>query len=530
MHDDLWALIEPLLPPWPDRSPGPKPVDDRLCLQGILYVLCNDIARQLLPLELGFGSGQTCWRRLGRWQRARVFDQPHRILLAGRNAAGELDWSRVCVDGSHIRAKKGALQPGRRRSTGGKTGSKRHLICDGKGTPLKVMITAANVNDVTQTRALVDSIPPVAGRVGHPRMRPETLLGDKAYGSRAVRGELRTRRILPVISHRGAPNIKGLGKLRYVVEQTFALLHQFKCLAVRWEHRPELHDVFRSLACSPNCWRRLKKTPPMTPLRTRYNDTRRRDRGAGLSPDPAPGASTSRISRHPLDSSYGMSHHASPAESCATCTRRPSLNEGNIMSTPSSSTEGLSLPAERLRRGGFYLALVLAGMLCLVLLEGLVSLVINVLIMGEGIESMGWMGVGGYVGLPVIGGVVTLLPLLVIVWLHPGLRIDSTGMSKVWRHRTETVRWADIDKVQFNSRRSYLLLVLKPGAHPGKPNGAGRPRVVLIHSLGQSLWSRRRPTHPDLIIGAVERFAPGMFTVERWNLGKGGAKGAGTSA
>ncbi|WP_374104647.1 transposase [Streptomyces sp. GESEQ-4] len=58
VDDDLWALIEPLLRPWPKRSPGPKPVDDRLCLQGILYVLHQDIAWQLLPLELGFGSGQ----------------------------------------------------------------------------------------------------------------------------------------------------------------------------------------------------------------------------------------------------------------------------------------------------------------------------------------------------------------------------------------------------------------------------------------------------------------------------------------
>lgn len=72
MDDDLWALIEPLLPPWPEKSPGPRPVADRLCLQGILYVLHNDIAWQLLPLELGFGSGQTCWRRLERLDRART--------------------------------------------------------------------------------------------------------------------------------------------------------------------------------------------------------------------------------------------------------------------------------------------------------------------------------------------------------------------------------------------------------------------------------------------------------------------------
>ncbi|WP_411145019.1 transposase [Streptomyces sp. x-80] len=52
----MWALIETLLPPWPERSPGPRPVPDRLCLQGILYALYNDITWQLLPLELRLGS------------------------------------------------------------------------------------------------------------------------------------------------------------------------------------------------------------------------------------------------------------------------------------------------------------------------------------------------------------------------------------------------------------------------------------------------------------------------------------------
>ncbi|MFJ6722756.1 MULTISPECIES: transposase [unclassified Streptomyces] len=128
-----------------------------------------------------------------------------------------------------------------------------------RGTPLRVITTAANVNDVTQTLALVDGIPPVAGRPGRPRRRPEALLGDKGYDSNPNRDELRKRRILPVIPRKGAPNVKGMGKLRYVVEQTFALLHQFKRLAVRWERRTELHDAFVSLACSLICWRRLNK-------------------------------------------------------------------------------------------------------------------------------------------------------------------------------------------------------------------------------------------------------------------------------
>ncbi|GGQ66862.1 hypothetical protein GCM10010496_33020 [Streptomyces asoensis] len=140
-----------------------------------------------------------------------------------------------------------------------KTGSKRHLICDGHGILLHVITTAANVNDITRTPNLIDGIPPVAGRPGRPRRCPESVLGDKAYDSRAVRRELQRRRIMPVISRKGAPNIKGLGNLRYVVEQTFALLHQFKRLAVRWERRLELHDARVSLACGRICWRRLNR-------------------------------------------------------------------------------------------------------------------------------------------------------------------------------------------------------------------------------------------------------------------------------
>ncbi|MFF7987858.1 transposase [Streptomyces sp. NPDC007901] len=105
MDGELWARIEPLLSAWPERSPGPRPVDDRRCLQGILFVLYTGITWQQLPLELGFGSGQTCWRRLDRWQEAGV-EALHRILLAELNAAGLIDWTRACVDTSHVRAKK----------------------------------------------------------------------------------------------------------------------------------------------------------------------------------------------------------------------------------------------------------------------------------------------------------------------------------------------------------------------------------------------------------------------------------------
>lgn len=89
----------------------------------------------------------------------------------------------------------------------------------------------------------------------------------RATDSNPARRKLRKRRILPDISRKGAPNIKGLGKLRYVVEQTLALLHQFKRLAVRWERRTALHDAFASLAWQPHLLETPQEGSPMIVLR-----------------------------------------------------------------------------------------------------------------------------------------------------------------------------------------------------------------------------------------------------------------------
>src|SRR3954447_9090905 len=71
VSDELWALVEPLLPKPPRRFryPGRKRLPDREALCGILFVLHTGIAWRHLPLELGFGSGATCRRRLDEWQR-----------------------------------------------------------------------------------------------------------------------------------------------------------------------------------------------------------------------------------------------------------------------------------------------------------------------------------------------------------------------------------------------------------------------------------------------------------------------------
>ena len=119
VSDELWAVIEPLLPKHQRRTryPGRKRLDDRQVLQGILFVLHTGIAWEHLPQELGYGSGMTCWRRLAEWQRAGVWQRLHEVLLDRLRAADALDFSRAVVDSSHVRALKGGRRPARARST-----------------------------------------------------------------------------------------------------------------------------------------------------------------------------------------------------------------------------------------------------------------------------------------------------------------------------------------------------------------------------------------------------------------------------
>jgi transposase len=111
--DGLWTVIEPLLPRVERRRrhPGRKRHPDRLVFQGILFVLHTGIAWEHLPQELGFGSGMTCWRRLAGWTEAGVWPRLHQTLLSKVRGANALDFSRAAVDGSHIRALKGAPRP-----------------------------------------------------------------------------------------------------------------------------------------------------------------------------------------------------------------------------------------------------------------------------------------------------------------------------------------------------------------------------------------------------------------------------------
>lgn len=120
--DELWAIVEPLLPPHPPRPRGGRrPIDDRACFAGILLVLKTGMAWEDLPAEMGCGCGMTCWRRMVAWHKAGVFERLHEVLLARLRAEGLLDLDHAVVDGGSVRAVFGGKRPGRTPQTGPRT-------------------------------------------------------------------------------------------------------------------------------------------------------------------------------------------------------------------------------------------------------------------------------------------------------------------------------------------------------------------------------------------------------------------------
>jgi transposase len=121
VEDDLWELVAPLIPPKPKQPKGGGTwKDDRLVLNGIIYVLLTGIAWKHLPKRLGWGSGVTAWRRMKDWQEAGVWSGIHREVMRRLRANGMIDLHRVIVDSTLVRAKKGATSRGRTPRIAGK--------------------------------------------------------------------------------------------------------------------------------------------------------------------------------------------------------------------------------------------------------------------------------------------------------------------------------------------------------------------------------------------------------------------------
>lgn len=131
------------------------------------------------------------------------------------------------------------------------------MISDANGIPLAVKLTGANRHDVTQLLPLVEAIPPIAGKVGRPRKRPDSVQGDRGYDSEPHRKAIRKKGIIPILAKRRTGNGSGLGIYRWVIERSLSWLHQNRRLRIRYERRDDIHQALLVIGCIKICWNHL---------------------------------------------------------------------------------------------------------------------------------------------------------------------------------------------------------------------------------------------------------------------------------
>jgi transposase len=210
--DELWAIVEPLLPlpPRPWYGGRRRTIPDRNCFAAIVYMVRTSTPWRLLPAqELGCGSPAMCWRRLTEWAKAGVFDQLHLEVLDRLGVDGGLEWSRASVDTMSVRARRGGIMPAVRTPSGRR------------------------------------------------RCRPVAVHADKGYDAWHCRAYLRRRGINARIARRGIESSKRLGRYRWRVERALSWLSCFRRLQVRWDRDSGRFFAFVLLACALVCGNRL---------------------------------------------------------------------------------------------------------------------------------------------------------------------------------------------------------------------------------------------------------------------------------
>ncbi|MCD0174160.1 IS5 family transposase [Micrococcus luteus] len=265
LSDAQWALIAPMLPARTGRQGRPF-ADARTMVEAIIYRYRCGIPWRDLP-EV-YGPWQTVWTWHRRMAEEGTWDTVLATLTAAADAEGLIDWS-VAVDSTIARAHQHATNTTRLTGAGsnyknlreepadhgigrsrGGLSTKIHQLVDGAGLPLVSLITPGQAGDSPMLLPLLEQLR-VTRPAGRPRTRPDAVLGDKAYSSRAIRTHLRSRRIRAVIPEpadqrghrrrRGSRGGRPVGldviayKGRNVIERRYAHLKQWRGLATRYD-------------------------------------------------------------------------------------------------------------------------------------------------------------------------------------------------------------------------------------------------------------------------------------------------------
>jgi putative transposase len=257
--DELWRVIEPLLPAEKPRGSAGRPaLPNRQVLNGILHVLRTGCQWKSLKKDW-FGASSSLHARFQAWQTSGLFGHIFRELVLYYHRRKRIYWRWQSIDSKSVPAPLGGEQTGKNPTDRGKLGSKRHILVDGRGAPLAVIVTGAQAHDSTCAIDLLDQTivprPTTKYRVHH-------LCADKGYDSEPIRQEARARNYRVHIRKREYGNKNPLEPLpeihhparRWVVERTLSWQNDFRSLRVRWAKKPENWLALIHMACVIVLW------------------------------------------------------------------------------------------------------------------------------------------------------------------------------------------------------------------------------------------------------------------------------------
>lgn len=133
-------------------------------------------------------------------------------------------------------------------------------MTDAHGTPLAVLVSAANDHDVRFLLPLVLSeFPRLAGTPGRPKEKPDIVRADTGYTSADLLGLLNACGIEAEIPQRGKDKPSGLGKQRWPVERAIAWLKQYRAVGVRRDRDDAHYEAYVQLACGLIVFKQLAR-------------------------------------------------------------------------------------------------------------------------------------------------------------------------------------------------------------------------------------------------------------------------------
>jgi len=257
--DELWAVVERLLPVPPERSgPGRPRADDRAALNGIWYVLWTGCQWKAIHRNWFGVCSSVIHDRFQMWQEMGIFRDVLCEMVVYYQQEREIGWQWQSIDSKSCPAPLGGEQTGPNPTDRGKQGSKIHLLVDEKGAPLSLHITGANEHDKWSADDLILAI--LVERPD-PEEIEQHLCADKGYDFEDVHNFVAEKQYLAHIKHRRRRNEPVVeecpipGELRYparrwVVERTLGWLTKRRSLRVRWCKKRENWMALVQFACA----------------------------------------------------------------------------------------------------------------------------------------------------------------------------------------------------------------------------------------------------------------------------------------